>query len=355
MRLHVVIATAESGLADGGDRLLQLATWLSHREVRVELVALGEGWDLDRYRSVAPTLVVDELRRRGPARLLGAVGLDRAARAVKSLRLRWFMRRRRHATFYIHHPLASSIVRYAPGRQPRLIAGLPDVDWSYDQLRDDDRTTLSAATGWIVADSCQVEPLQACVDVPVEVLGSLVDPTSFPAVDRPDPGRGAIAFIGAADPWTTVDCTIEIAWQLHVLRPTFQIRWLVADRRARWLALHDLRHADLEAAVDVDVIDSPAALRDLGALARTCAAPTGEQQMVAAALSGIPVIDCADPPLDAAEAFPVLHVEEVVRRLAQMFDDPSVGIEAGISTANRLPKSSFQQRAEAVLQLLTPS
>lgn len=355
MSRHIVVATAESSMSEGGDRLLQLAAWLTHRGIRVELVTLGEGWDLDHFRDVAPTLVVDELRRRGPARLLGAAGLDRAAGAVKSLRLRWWMQMCRNASFYVHHPLAASILRYAPGRQRRVVAGLPDLDWSYERLREEDRDTLSGASGWIVADTSQVKALGSHVEVPVEVLGSVVDPTAFPAVDRPDPGRGTIALVGAADPWTTVECSVELAWQLHVLRPTFQIRWLVADRRARWLALHDIRHAGLEAVVEVELIESSGALSDLGAVVRTCAEPTGEQQLVAAALSGIPVIDCAEPPLEAAEPFLVLDVEGVVHRLADMFDDPTVGVEAGTSTANRLPRSSFQQRAEAVLHLLTQS
>lgn len=352
MNRRIVVATAETGLAQGGDRLLQLVTWMLRQGYDVEIIALGEGWDLERFRSTAPTTVVDEFRRRSIARPADVLGLDRVTAGIKAVRLRRWLRRRSDAAFFIHHPLAASLLRYASGIQLDVVAGLPDDSFVLDDLRPEDLESLAAARAWIVASDDQRAAVSDRFGRPTKVLGNEVDPLSFPAVAHPDPGRGVVALVGPPDPWTVPDHGIEVAMLLHRARPEVRIRWLVADRRAEWLALHDRAHAGLTEEVEVGILDSPGALAGLGAIVRTSSAPASDVELVACLLAGLPVLDLAVPAAEGAEALGALQVEAVVARLVEFVDDPALATASAIASIDRLPLESFEQMASGILRLI---
>lgn len=358
MTRRIVVATAETGPAQGGDRLLQLVAWMRRQGHDVEIIALGEGWDLERFRSAAPTTVVDEFRRRGIARPADLLGLDRVTAGIKAMRLRRWLRRRSDAAFFIQHPLAASLLRYASALELDVVAGLPDDSFRLDDLRVEDLESLSSARAWIVAT---VEQRRAVADRfgrPTKVLADLADPLSLPIVADPDPGRGVIALVGPPDPWVVPDHGIEVAMLLHRARPAVPVRWLVADRRAEWLALHDVAHARLTDTVRVVTVDAPGALAGLGAMVRTSTVPTREKELVAGLFAGLPVLDLALPAAEGAEAFGALQVEAVVARLVEFVDDPSIATASAIAVASaidRQPVQSFDQMASGILRLIEGS
>lgn len=351
-RPSIVVATAETSVADGGERLLELVAWMRRRGLDVEILALGEGWDLDRFRAVGPTVVVDEFRRRGPARPADLLGLERVAAGVKSIRLRRWLRRRRHAAFLVFHPAAAAVLRYAPGAAIRFVAALPTDGMRIEDLRSADAETLTGATGWVVATPEQADAVTAHFGAPVRVLGNVVDPTAFPPVRAPDPGRGVIALVAPSDPWSVTDHAIEIAHLAHRAEPAMRFRWLVPDRRAAWLARHDVDHANLGTVVDVVELASPDALTGLGAIVRSSTAATADPELVAAVLAGVPILDFAAHPSPAAEVMPTLGVEHAVQRLVEFAADPGMAAAAAATAGERLPLESFEQMASGVLRML---
>jgi len=156
MSVDIVVATGSTEPSVSTDRLLLLVAWLRRRGLEVEIVALGDGAALRRFRQAAPTLVVDELRRKGPARLPYLLGARSAVGAIKSTRLRRWLAGRASATFLIHDPVAASLLRYMSTPPTRVVAGLPDHTCSLDRLRSADLDTLRDATGWVVASEEQV-------------------------------------------------------------------------------------------------------------------------------------------------------------------------------------------------------
>ena len=347
---RIVVATWRADLADGNDRLLLLVAWLRRRGADVELVTMGDGPALERFRATAPTLVVDELRRTGVAAVPDALGLGAASTGLKTLRLRRWLHSRRDATFYLHHPAAAALVRHLRGGPPDLVASLPDPTWTLDGIVAADLVTLSGARAWVVATPTQREEVHRRLQVPVEELGAVVDPDALPRVDDPRPGRGVVTLVTAADPWNAADPAVEILWQLRRARPTVGLRWLVPDERAAWLAHHDLQHAGLSG-VDVRTLEDPGALARVGIVVRTVDEPVGEAPMVAAALAGLPVLDRHGAYGDDLDEGPV-DVEALVRAVIEVRDHPEAARAEGPARAARLAHLDLDVRAEAVLELL---
>ena len=154
MKPDVVIATDLPTLENGGERLLQIAHWLKRRGLAVEIVALGEGTrpDLEHFKSVAPTRVVDRFRRRGIATLPFCSGSHVLSHGAKIWKLRRFLRRRHSATLLVHHPLAASLVRYSPKPFSRVIAAFPTAQehWTRSS-RWTERRCLSPKAGSLPA------------------------------------------------------------------------------------------------------------------------------------------------------------------------------------------------------------
>lgn len=350
---RVILATWRTDMADGNDRLLLLAAWLRRQGLHVELVAMGDGPAASHFHATAPTLVVDDLRRTRIAAIPHALGFSRVTQGIKSLRLRRWLRSRRDAAFYIHHPAAAGLVRYLRIAPARLVASLPDPLWTIDRIAPADLHALSAAAAWVVADRHQVADVADRFGVPVEELGAVIDPGALPSVTDARPGRGVVVVVSAADAWNTPEPTIELLWRLRRTRPAIALRWLVADDRNMWLAHHDLDHADLTG-VEVSTLDDPQALARAGMVVRTADEPVGEALMVAAILAGLPVIDQHGRygrPGDGGDSVYLESTEVAINRLRD--DEVEAGRQGRIAAAT-LAHLNLEDRAGAVLRLLQP-
>jgi len=363
VRGDVVIATAMPTLAEGGERVLQLTRWLRRRGITVELVCLGEGTrpEIERFRSTAPTLIVDRLRRRGLAALPRLVRLEVGARGVKRWRLRRWLRRRSGSTFLLHHPLAASLVRYAPVRPDRVVAALPDPTWTLDRLRPEDLATLLDADGWITADATQTEDVGRRFDGPVLELGAaatsggLIDPADLPPVrlahgDRP----GAVVLSPTIGMWDSADHAIEVACQLHRALPELELRWIADDDDDRWLAEHDVAHAGLVDVVRVVRSDDPELLDGISALVRTGYEPSHGDLALAAGLAGAPVLGMNTDDLPAAPATEPFAVEALVAEVVRLLTEPGAASAAGSCLRSSLSHLDLDHHVTAVAALLRP-
>lgn len=352
MSTRVVVATAHTEPGAPTDRLLLLVDWLRRRGVDVEIVSLGDGSALRRFRAAAPTTVVDELRRKGPARLPYLLGADRATAGIKSLRLRRWLARRRDATFFVHDPLAASLLRYMTEPPARVVAGLPAEEGTLSSVRAEDLESLHGAVGWVVTTPGQVVEVSARLGAHAEVLGSMIDRAALPPVRRGS-RPGTVVVLVSGDLWHQPDHAIELTWQLLAGRPDTRVRWLVQGREATWLCRHDLAHVGLDEHVTLWSSDHPDALDDAAVLVRSGHRPERDDLMVAAALAGVPLVDWAGDELLGPPGVGPLDVEQAVARVIALLDDPDAAADVGSAMIERLADVDLDRLGHAVLAMLT--
>lgn len=347
-RRRLVVATDTTQPDEHNERLLTLVAWFREHGVEVEVVALGDGWARDRFRAVAPLLVVDELRRRGPARPFWMLGLDPLPNAVKAFRLRRWLASRSDRPFLVVHPLAAGVLRYARTPPRRVVASLPGPDWSLDQLRDADRETLSTAAAWIVRTQEQRGEVAAASDAPVVVLDALVDPrTLVPVVPRP--ADGAVVLLTASDRWATADFAVEVTWQLHRADRDLRFRWVVQDPQSAWLARHDVAEAGLGGVTTVVREDRPDVLDGVASVVRASEDSTGSPLAVAAAIAGVPVLGWGVEHVTGGASAPAADVEAVVDAVLACRSRPAGAVEVG-----SLSHLNLDHRGTELLGLLFP-
>lgn len=364
MTADVVLATAVPTRAHGGERLLQLARWLTRRGISVEIIALGEGTrpELAEFRAVAPTLVVDRFRRRGLARAPHLLGMQRATTGWKTVRLRQMMERRSGATFVAHDPVAAALLRYAPSRPRRIIAAFPEASWSVSQMRDEDRESLATADGWITCDDTQTAEVRQWFMGPVVQLGdalragALIDRSELPPVQAAEPGStGVVVLLSPMGMWDSIDHAVEIAWQLRRAVPTASLRWVVDDASDQWLARHDLRHAGLDEAVQVVSSTDTDVLSDVAAVVRTGYEPVHTDLVVAAALHGVPVVGmCTTDLPDAAPQTESFGVESLITSLEQLMLHPGERTRSGAELKSALAHLDLDRHIATIVDLLIP-
>lgn len=361
MSTDVVIGTDLPTLAGGGERVLQMARWLTRQGLQVEIVALGEGTrpDLARFRAVAPTTVVDRFRRHGMAAVPHLVGARRAASGAKRSQLRRWLGRRQGATLLVHHPLAASLVRYAPQRPARVVAAFPESSWSLEQLRDEDRATLADADGWLTCDEAQTEAVRAIFDGPVVQLGgatgtTLVDRADLPPARRADTTGAAVVLLPTIGSWDSVDHAAEVAWQVHRSAPDAPLRWVAETDDDQWLARHDVAHAGLDGVVRVVDAATPGLLQDVAAVVRTGYEQCHPELVLAAALAGVPVCGMELGDLPEASPRPSFDVEGLVAEVVAMCNDVATRECAGAATRDAVAHLDLDHHIRTVTDLVAP-
>jgi hypothetical protein len=358
MTRHVVLAGARATVADGAERLLQLATLLQRSGCTVEILVLGDGELLEDLRKAAPTTVVDEFRRRGPGMVPTLLGMQRGARAAKGWRLRRWMASRASASFLIFHPTAAAVLRFAPARPAAVVAALPDHRWTLDRLDPDDLAVLRDAAAWVTSDGTQTAHVAATLGRPVFEFGALVDPSTLPRLQGPRPGAGAIVLVTADDLWDEPDHAPEIAWKLQRALPDHPLRVVTSGPSNAWLADHDLAHAGVSASVQrLDVADA-AAVEDIGLVVRTGYGPASSPLVLAAAMAAVPVVGfcVADLPGVGGDAAP-FDVDGVVHRAATLAADPELAAAEGhrqAAAVAHLNVEAFVRQLRRALLVETP-
>lgn len=301
MTRRIVVATESTTLAGGGELLLRLVRWLQRSGVDVEVLALADGPDRERFAATAPTTVLRNLPGAG-LELIASMGGTRLTQGLRGWRLRRWLGARRGASFLVHHPRSASVLRYAPGA-PRVVAMLPEASWQLDDLREVDTATLGKlASGWLVHTDAQVSEVEHHTGSPAMVVGPLLHAEDLPAVEQ-DEAKGAVVLVTADDGWSSVDHAVEAAVALAGLLPDREVRWVVHSEESRWLAAHDVQHARLGGAVRLVHDTSADVLRDVSVVVRTSYEPSSSPLVVAARLAGVPVVAFNS---DASPALPVM-------------------------------------------------
>jgi hypothetical protein len=276
--------------------------------------------------------------------------MDRVAAAIKSFRLRRWLRQRGEATFFVHDPLAASLLRYMSHPPPRVVAGLPDAGASLATARPEDLSSLRDAVGWVVATPAQVEEIADTLGLPAEVLTSMVD-RSLPPVRTGLDARTVVVLV-SADLWDRPDHATEFTFQLLRHRPDTEIRWLVQGRDASWLCRHDLGHIGLTDVVDLRSSEHPDALDGVAVLVRSGYRPERDDLLVAAALAGVPLVDWAGDELLGSPDIRPLDIEQAVEWVAEVLDDPGAAADAVAARIERLANVDVDRMGHRLLQLL---
>lgn len=352
MTQRVLIATAHTEPGTPADRLLALVSWLRRQGVDVEIVSLGDGAALQRFRRTAPVTVVDEMRRKGPARVPYLLGADRVAVGIKSVRLRRWLRRRSDRAVFVHDPLAASLLRYLDGPPARIVAGLSEATQQLEDLRPEDRASLDGAAGWVVATAEQAAAVTTATGRPAEVLGTMIDRTTLRPV-RADLHGGAVVVLTSAAMWDRPDHAVELTWQLLERRPSTPVRWLVQGNEAAWLARHDLDHAGLTACVELWDADDADALDGVAVLVRSAYEPERDDVVLTVALGGVPVLSWAGDDLVGPPELRPGDVEGAVVRVTELLDDPTSASEVGQCVRDRLADIDLDRLGRDVLALLS--
>ncbi|MGB3409659.1 MAG: hypothetical protein WBA45_00570 [Microthrixaceae bacterium] len=363
MKPDVLIATELPTLENGGERLLQIARWLKRRGLKVEIVALGEGTrpDLERFRSVAPTTVVDRFRRRGIATLPYLLGVTRLSQGAKVWKLRRFLSRRSGATLLVHDPLAASLVRYAPRPFSRVIAAFPDSTSSLDSLRAEDRETLAESDGWLTSSAAQSAQIGEFYGVPVVELDSaatgtnFVDPDDLLEVTRSIDPSGAVVLVPSIGLWDSIDHAIEVASQLHHQLPDRPLRWVADTENDTWLAHHDLKHAGLDCVVQVRPSDDPTLLHDVAVVVRTGYQPAHQDIVLAAAIGAVPVRGmCTRDLPPTAPQTTAFAVEELTGELVALLGDSQALDRSGRALKSELAHLDLHHQIAQLGDLMRP-
>lgn len=352
MTPRVLIATAHTEPGTPADRLLALVAWLQRRGIDVEIVALGDGAALRRYRRTAKVTVVDEMRRKGPARLPYLLGADQLAVGIKSVRLRRWLRRRSDRAIFVHDPLAASLLRYLDEPPARVVAGLAESTQRLEDLRPEDRASLEGAVCWVVATEEQAAAVAAATGRPAEVLGTMIDRDTLRPV-RSDLHGGALVVLTSAAMWDQPDHAVELTWQLLRDRPATPVRWLVQGQEAAWLARHDLEHAGLGGRVQLLDADEPDALDGIALLVRSGYEPERDDIVLTVALGGVPVLGWAEDDLIGPSELAPGDVEGAVDRVCRLLDDPPSASDVGQRVRDRLADIDLDRLGRDVLALLS--
>ena len=312
---RIIVATESTAASGGGDHLLRLLRWMIAAGADVELLALSDGPDPAEYGEWLPTTVLG--RMQGPVAAAASVsGSSRLSQGLRGRQLRRWLRTRKDASFLIHHPRASSVLRFSEGER-RAVAMFPDSSWSLSDLGPADRATLSTAAGWLVCDPVQSAEIEQALGLRAIEIGPLLHPEDLPPVTRSDEG-GAIVLVPVPGSWTSVNHTIEIASALAQLAAGHQIRWIVDSAEDEWLADHDLVQAGLADRVTVVSEGAVGVLDGVGAVVCSGYGTSSSPSVVAARLAGVPVLGFSPDASPALGPVSEFDVEGLVRSTAEI-------------------------------------
>ena len=322
-RPRVVIASMDARTGQTFDDLEQLVRFLATRPIDLEVVLVGDGERLRDLRTQSKVTVVDAFRRRGPGRVAGWVGGPHLARRVKSLRLRRWVDRRDHATWIVHHPTATSILRYAAAPPSKLVVSV-HVPTAFDHARAIDAETLAGADLWLATTPEHRDDLSVLTTAPVLAVGDLTDHADLPDLPPEGDGEEPILLLPPSGAWHGISHTVEVASRLAVACPDLSLAWAARNAEDRWMAEHDVSRLGLGARLRVVSPTEWTALRPR-LVVRTGYSPAESGTALAAALAGVPVIgfDLTDLLGPGAEAHRPFDVEGLVAQAICLLTQPN--------------------------------
>lgn len=305
---RLLVVTRDGTLSGDQLFLLHFLRWLvAETSVRAEVLTWEEGPLTDDLREIVPVRVVAELDRWRPARFFEVLRIQRATQVLKSVRLRWWLHRRRQVDLvYVNGARAARILGFLPASHPPVVVHVHDPA-ELDTLDPADRALVRERTRRFVAASDEV--VEALVDWGVDRAGIvrhdhfLAGADHLPASTRRptrddlglDDDHLVIGGIGTADWWAAADHFVVLAWALRRARPDVGLRflWIAGDddERVLWPLRHDLANAGV---ADVTVVGLGRRPLDYVAVMDVLVLATrvGTHDLIAleAAAAGVPVV-----------------------------------------------------------------
>ncbi len=291
---RIVIAAFDADPGERLDALLDLVRSVVDLGWEPDVVLVGDGLRLDVLRRLVPVTVVDEFRRTGLGFVPHLIGWTSAQRGLKRFRLQRWLRARQGLPWIIADPRAAAVLRYAPPETPGPgpLVGCLAGSARLDDVTPRDRSTLDAASAWLVATDEQADELADAGLASGTVLGVLAPPdasitteAAWPVLLVPTPGA-----------WGEVNHTIEAAVRLVDRHPSIPFHWLVRSHEDEWLAAFDLDHLGLADLVPV-VWPDEAPVARYRMIVRTGYGPAEADRCREAVAASVPVVGfgLADP------------------------------------------------------------
>lgn len=259
-------------------------------------------------RTCATVQVLAELNTWRPARAAEVLRLQRLAQALKGLRLRWWLLRRRDVdVMYINGADSARILGFETRSGPPVVVHVHRMH-ELAALSTDDRTLVARRAARVLVSE---EPIAEVVAQDLGVPGwkirrhdyLVVGAGQLPASDLP-PTRSDLGFAdgdvviggtGTTDWWAAPDQFVLLAWELRRRRPGLALRFLwiagTADERTVWPLHHDLANAGVADVTIVSTDDRPLDLLGLmDVLVLSTREPGHELLTLEAASRDIPVV-----------------------------------------------------------------
>lgn len=263
---QMLVVTRDGTLSSDQLFLLYFLRWVTaSTPVEVEVLSWHEGPVTADLREITSVRVMEELDRWRPARLFEVLRLRRIAQALKGVRLRWWLHRRRHAdVVYVNGFEAARIVGYLGSTHPPVVVHVHDPsELDSPRLTEADRATIVDRAARFVAASDEVadhlrDRFTVAGDRVVRHDHFVAGADHLPAsTERPtrahlglDPDALVVGGIGSTDWWASPDQFVLLAWALRRRRPELSLRfvWIAgdADDKVLWPLRHDLANAGVD-------------------------------------------------------------------------------------------------------------
>jgi len=268
---RIVVVTRDGALSGDQLFLLYFLRWLTtSTEVDSDVLTWHEGPLIADLREITTVQAIEELDHWRPARLFEILRIRRVAQALKGMRLRWWLHRRRRAdVLYVNGLEAARIVGYLGSSHPPVVVHVHDLsELESPRLSDADQDLVAARTDrFIAASDAVAERLHHHLGVPTDrirrhdhfVSGADQLPPSTERPSRAQLGIGAddlvVGGIGTADWWAAADQFVLLAWALRRRMPDLALRfvWIAGadDPKVLWPLRHDLANAGVD---DVTIV-----------------------------------------------------------------------------------------------------
>lgn len=374
---RVLVVTRDGHLDSEQLFLLYFVRWLrDHARVEVDVLTWEEGPLTEDLRDGAKVQVLAELNTWRPARAAEVLRLQRVAQAVKGLRLRWWLLRRRDVdVVYVNGFDSARILGFELRPGPPVVVHVHDAAELDSLSPDDQRLVARRSTRFVVPDEALAAELADHLGVPRSRIRChdylVVGAGQLPASDHPparaDLGLGpddvVVGGTGTTDWWAAPDQFVLLAWELRRRRPEARLRFLwiagTDDERRLWPLHHDLANAGVD---DVTVVSTRHRPLDVLGLMDVLVLSTrdGGQELLAleAATRDIPVVitdnlgnETLGPAL--AEIVPYLDVERLAdATLAVLEDDARRADRVARARAAARPHHDRSVGSDQLVELL---
>lgn len=348
-RTRLLFAVSDVTWSDDAVFGLYFLRWIRESTDHDVVTYTWEGGALaDAYRAEAPLVDLSTIDEWSLPRALALLGLRRIGAALKSRRLRRWLRRLDPDVVVANDATASRVLGFlAPGA--RVVARVDDLARPDARTRHPHDLATTAQRAEVLLAATEDAAARAATRLGLEraavLVGRLPVPRRTTEADRGAIRRGlglapdalVVAAPGSSAPWDDPDRFVLVAWRLlrdHPDHP-WTFVWLTGDdERVLWPLRHELRNAHLTARSVLTVEPTPLDLLQVAdVLVLPGRDPTVPRLWEEAVAAHCPVVAFAHGDLagraaaGGGRAVPYLDLDAMVSEVVRLATDPTARAE----------------------------